>query len=240
LQGAVRYGRSMTRLSVQLWIVVVALAAGAPAAAQGDDTNACGRAAGLAEQAGGVPSGLLLSIGMVESGRADPLSGHVAPWPWTVNADGAGHYFSNESDAATFVRLAMSSGARDVDVGCFQVSLQAHPDAFASVDEAFDPQKNATYAVEFLNQLKGYAGSWETAVADYHSATPALGVPYEQRVMAVWKGGSLSGGGGYSMTTVVALSVILQSPAARAVKVYTLADGAGAGLRAGLPRVITP
>jgi soluble lytic murein transglycosylase-like protein len=217
----------------------LAMLMAAPAIAQVDDATSCAAAAAAAEGQGGVPSGLLLSIGMVESGRADPLSGHVTPWPWTVNVDGAGHYFSNESDAAAFVRLAESSGARDVDVGCFQVSLQVHPLAFASVDEAFDPQKNATYAVAFLNQLKGFAGSWESAVADYHSATPALGLPYEQRVMAVWKGAPL-GGGALVAVAVADPAVILQSPAARAVKVYTMADAPGAGLPRGLPRVVSP
>jgi soluble lytic murein transglycosylase-like protein len=217
---------------------IFAMLAAAPAVAQPDDSAACAAAAGVAEASGGLPSGLLLSIGMVESGRADPLSGHVAPWPWTVNVDGAGRYFDNEGDAAAFVRLAESSGARDVDVGCFQVSLQAHPLAFATVDEAFDPQANATYAVAFLNELKGFAGSWETAVADYHSATPALGLPYEQRVMAVWHGTPL--GAGNFVAAVADPAVILQSKTARAVKVYTMDDPAGAGLRRGLPRVISP
>jgi soluble lytic murein transglycosylase-like protein len=230
----------MKRIFVAVAVVMVALLGGAPAMAQIDDSSACASAAALAEQAGGLPSGLLLSIGMVESGRADPLSGHVAPWPWTVNVDGAGRYFSSESDAAAFVRLAQSSGARDIDVGCFQVSLQAHPLAFASVDDAFEPQKNAAYAVAFLKQLKGFAGSWEAAVADYHSATPALGLPYAQRVMAVWKGAPLSGGGVILALTVADPAVILQSPAARAVKVYTMNDPPGAGLRHGLPRVISP
>jgi soluble lytic murein transglycosylase-like protein len=217
----------------------LAMLVAAPAPAQVDDASSCAAAAAAAESQGGVPRGLLLSIGMVESGRADPLSGRVAPWPWTVNADGAGHYFSTESGAAAFVRLAESSGARDVDVGCFQVSLQQHPDAFASLDEAFDPQQNATYAVTFLNQLKGFAGSWESAVADYHSATPALGLPYEQRVMAVWKGAPL-GLGPAPSPTMADPSVILMSPAARAVKVYTMNDPPSAGLRPGLPRVIAP
>ncbi len=217
---------------------VLAMLVAAPAGAQPDDVAACAAAAASAEAAGGLPAGLLLSIGMVESGRADPLTGRVAPWPWTVNVDGTGRYFDSESDAAAFVRLAESSGARDIDVGCFQVSLESHPLAFATIDEAFDPQKNADYAVEFLNQLKGFSGSWETAVADYHSATPALGLPYEQRVMAVWKGAPLAAG--LAALAVADPSVILQSKAARAVKVYTLEDPPGAGLPRGLPRVVSP
>ena len=61
-----------------------------------------------------------------------------------------------------------------------------HPDAFASLDQAFDPAANAAYAARFLRQLYGQAGAWPKAVAAYHSATPALAVPYAQKVMAVW------------------------------------------------------
>ena len=131
---------------------------------------ACAAAGHAAEQAAALPANLLVSIGMVESGHPDPLTGRISPWPWTVNADGTGQYFMDKAAAEAFVRLAESSGAHDIDVGCFQVSLQSHPDAFATLDDAFDPAENANYAAGFLNQLKNQTGSWNTAIADYHSA----------------------------------------------------------------------
>jgi len=212
------------------------------------DSAACTAAGLAAERAGGLPTNLLVSIGIVESGRADPLTGQVSPWPWTVNVDGAGRYFESKADAMAFVRLAESSGAADVDVGCFQISLQNHPDAFATLDDAFDPVANANYAAGFLNELKGRAGSWTLAIADYHSALPDLGLPYQRRVLAAWHGlgdvpagldlgGGYGGGGGFALPDPV---VILQAPAARLVKVYTLDDPPGAGLARGLPRVISP
>jgi hypothetical protein len=204
---------------------------------------ACGIAGGAAEQNARLPANLLVSIGMVESGRADPLTGHVAPWPWTINADGNGRYFENKADAEAFVRLAESSGAADIDVGCFQISLQSHPDAFASLDDAFDPVKNANYAAAFLTQLKGQTGSWNTAIADYHSATPDLGLPYQRRVLAAWHGLGNVPLGMDSIENVAFEApdpvVIMQSAAARRVHVYTMDDVPAAGLR-GLPRVITP
>jgi hypothetical protein len=205
------------------------------------DSAACGIAGRAAEQAGGLPANMLVSIGMVESGRADPLSGHVAPWPWTVNADGAGRYFENKADAEAFVRLAESSGAHDVDVGCFQISLQSHPDAFASLDAAFDPVANANYAAVFLNQLKSQTGSWNTAIADYHSALPDLGLPYQRLVLAAWHGlGNAPVGFEGAVFEVPDPVVVMQSALARSVHVYTMDDPPSAGLRAGLPRVITP
>lgn len=202
--------------------------------------SAAGRAAELARA---LPMNLLLSIGLVESGRPDPLTGRVAPWPWTVNVDGSGRYFENEAQAEAFVRLAKSSGARDVDVGCFQVSLERHPDAFATLDDAFDPLENANYAAAFLDQLKGRTGAWNTAIADYHSTTPDLGLPYQRRVLAAWHGlGDVPLGMDDAALEMTAPDpvVILQSPEARLVHVYTMNDPPSAGLPRGLPRVISP
>jgi soluble lytic murein transglycosylase-like protein len=209
---------------------VLALGVCARATAAIPPVQACAAAGRAAEQAAALPADLLLAIGLVESGRADTSSGHLAPWPWTVNVDGAGRFFADEAAAISFVRLAQSSGARDVDVGCFQISLRDHPHAFATLADAFDPAQNANYAAGFLVQLHGRTGSWDSAIADYHSATPELGLPYERRVLAAWHGHGDTGPAAQDPY------VILQSPAARLVHVYTMDDQP----RAGLPRVITP
>jgi Transglycosylase SLT domain len=198
--------------------------------------QACAAVGRAAELAAALPANLLLSIGLVESGRADAMTGRVAPWPWTVNVDGAGRFFPDEGAAIAFARLAETSGARDVDVGCFQISLEHHPDAFATLADAFDPVRNAAYAAGFLRRLQSRTGSWDRAIADYHSDTPDLGLPYERRVLAVWHGQGGGGPGGDEPDPFV----ILQSKAARQVHVYTMDDPTNAGLPAGLPRVITP
>ncbi len=215
-------------------IVAVVLALGMCARAQADipPAQACEAAGHAAEREAALPADLLLSIGLVESGRANALTGRLAAWPWTVNVDGAGRFFPDEGAAILFVRLAEASGARDVDVGCFQISLTDHPDAFATLADAFDPVHNADYAAGFLRRLQSRTGSWDSAIADYHSGTPDLGLPYERRVLSVWHGQSAA---------VLSAEepdpfVILQAKAARQVHVYTLADP----IPAGLPRVITP
>jgi soluble lytic murein transglycosylase-like protein len=228
-----------------LLYALAAFAFGAAPARADTSAISCAQAGAAAEQAGALPANMLVSIGMVESGRADPLTGRVTPWPWTVNVDGAGHYFASKQDAIAFTRLAESSGAGDIDVGCFQISLEYHPDAFNSLDAAFDPAANAAYAAGFLNQLKSETGSWNTAIADYHSAVPDLGLPYQRRVLAAWHGlGSLPPDLGNISAAVDADAVdpvvILQGPKAHLVRVITMDDPPSTGLRSGLPRVISP
>jgi Transglycosylase SLT domain len=148
--------------------------------------NACEQAGAAAEQAGGLPSGILLAIGRVESGRWDAVRGRMTPWPWTINAAGKGQWFDTQNNAAQSVKAQMDSGTRSIDVGCFQISLLYHPTAFASLEEAFDPAANARYAARFLLSLYARTGSWEAAVEAYHSADPALGFAYRQQVFSTW------------------------------------------------------
>ncbi len=231
--------RSLNIIAIGLLLAapVRALAANPPSEA------ACTLAGAAAEQAAALPANMLVSIGMVESGRADLLTGKIQPWPWTVNVDGAGHYFESKDDAVAFTRLAESSGAQDVDVGCFQISLQNHPDAFASLETAFDPGANASFAAGYLTELKAQTGSWDQAIADYHSATPALGIPYQQRVLAAWHGiGSVPGTLGTAGLVFPAYDpvVIKLAPAAKLVHVYTMDSYFAARSQPGLPRVINP
>jgi len=74
-----------------------------------------------------------------------------------------------------------------IDVGCMQVNLYHHPDAFDSLESAFDPVTNATYAARFLKSLRGAQGSWAYAVGQYHNSDwRARGQPYWRKVYATW------------------------------------------------------
>jgi hypothetical protein len=145
----------------------------------------CRQAIRSAETAAGIPSQLMAAIGHVESGRPD-AQGVIQPWPWSINAEGEGHFYASKAEAIAAVRALQAHGVRSIDVGCMQVNLMHHPDAFASLDQAFDPLANATYAARFLNQLHDQSHDWSHAVADYHSATPAIGSDYERKVAEVW------------------------------------------------------
>jgi Transglycosylase SLT domain len=149
----------------------------------------CRSAALVFEQSAGLPPGLLLAVGQVESGRFDPTTGRVDPWPWAANHAGEGRYFASAQEAIAWVAAQQAVGNRSIDVGCFQVNLQYHPDAFASLAEAFDPAANARYAAGLLNRLHERSGNWQTAAALYHSADPLEGQWYGSRVVAAWTAG---------------------------------------------------
>jgi hypothetical protein len=138
-----------------------------------------------AERGSGIPQHLLAAIGRVESGRRDQITGGWNPWPWTANAEGQGYFYDSKAEAVAAVRAMQARGIRSIDVGCMQINLMHHPDAFPSLDAAFDPQQNTAYAAKFLKELYAQSGDWTKATAAYHSATPDIGAEYQRRVMAV-------------------------------------------------------
>jgi len=146
----------------------------------------CRIAIGAAERGHGVPPQLLASIGRVESGRRDPGTGTWGAWPWTINAEGQGSYFDTKAEAIQAVQALQGRGVRSIDVGCMQVNLMHHPNAFPNLDMAFEPSVNADYAARFLIELHDQTGDWTKATADYHSANPEEGGPYAAKVISVW------------------------------------------------------
>jgi hypothetical protein len=135
-----------------------------------------------------LPPGLLLAIARVESGRRDPTSGATVAWPWSINAEGVPMIFDTREAAVAAVEALRVQNVRLIDVGCMQVNLHHHPDAFSSIAEAFDPAANTRYAARFLKRLHNSAGDWETAIGRYHSTTPGLSERYRARVLAAWSG----------------------------------------------------
>lgn len=150
----------------------------------------CRMAVASAERANGIPAHLLAAISQVESGRPDPLTGYLHPWPWTTNAEGQGYFYGTKAQAVAAVRDMQAHGVQSIDVGCGQVNLMHHPNAFPSLEAAFDPQANAAYAGKFLKELFDQTGDWTKAVAMYHSATPNIGEGYRKKVLAAWPGES--------------------------------------------------
>ena len=85
-----------------------------------------------------------------------PSSGALHPWPWTVDAEGQGAFYDSKELAIAAVRALQARGVRSIDVGCMQVNLMHHPNAFNSLEQAFDPvARNANYAAQFLTELHG-------------------------------------------------------------------------------------
>jgi hypothetical protein len=165
--------------------------ASAPAA--GPET--CAIATRTAEITYGLPPGLMTAISTVESGRYDPVLQANLAWPWTINAEGAGAHFETKAEAIAEVEALLASGVESIDVGCMQVNLRWHPNAFASLEDAFDPAINADYAARLLLQLFQQHGDWPTAIGHYHSPTDWRQQAYQAKVAEAWAaiGGSFAG-----------------------------------------------
>ncbi len=146
----------------------------------------CAKATNGVERQQGIPRQLLRAISKAESGRFHTGKQVVMAWPWTVMAEGRGRYLETKADAIAEVEGLRARGVKNIDVGCMQVNLQHHPDAFASLEDAFDPLTNVTYAASFLKTLAAEQGSWAKAAAYYHSQDPARYRGYRSKVREIW------------------------------------------------------
>lgn len=143
----------------------------------------CRLAAARMENKYNIRENLLQTITSVETGRWDIDEKSVVAWPWTVNANGKGMHFETKAEAVAAVKKLQAQGVTSIDVGCMQVSLKFHKDAFASVEEAFDPEKNMEYSAKFLAKLYQNKKSWQQAAMAYHSKTPSRGQSYKNRLL---------------------------------------------------------
>ncbi len=172
------------RLNEIRLVMLLALLAARPGQAA---TLSCTQAAAVAEADTGIPAGLLQAIGVIESGRTD-AAGVRAPWPFAIQSGGIGRYPSSADDAVATVRALQTANVQSIDIGCFQINLFHHPDAFPDLASGFDPLTNARVAAYFLVSLRKEFGAWEPAVAAYHSRVETLGAPYRDMILASWHG----------------------------------------------------
>lgn len=134
-----------------------------------------------AEQQYNIPKNYLLAIALTESGRRTD-EGSVAPWPWTVNAEGVGRYFETKTEALEWVRDNQRQGKTSIDIGCMQINLRWHPKAFESVSSGFIPSVNVDYSARLLKSLYDDHGQWDEAIGRYHSHTSHLKKKYSTKV----------------------------------------------------------
>ncbi|MDJ0942294.1 MAG: lytic transglycosylase domain-containing protein [Kiloniellales bacterium] len=155
---------------------------------QGDEAwLLCAENADEIEKTRGLPPFLLTAIAKVESGRWHDLSGETLPWPWTVTSERGGRYLPSKEAAIREVRRLQDEGVVSIDVGCMQVNLLHHPDAFEDLEAAFDPVRNISYAASFLSDLQRRLRSWTRAIGRYHSATPEFSGSYRFKVLRAWR-----------------------------------------------------
>ena len=148
--------------------------------AMSNETKICDIAAQKAARAFGVPVNYLSAITRVETGRL--VNGKFDPWPWAVNANGQGIWFSNRLTALEFIDNYLKSGRSNIDIGCFQINYRWHGKQFSSLEQMIDPVENAKYAAEFLKSLSFEMPSWLDASGAYHSKTEKFARIYRQKV----------------------------------------------------------
>lgn len=167
---------------VRAFFIVLATIFSIPAAAAGYSADICRAAAIKAEKDHEIPAGLLQAIALVETGRDGADSAEA--WPWTVNVMGKGHYFDTLEDAKAFVQKKRAAKITSIDIGCFQLNLKWHGDAFDSPAAMFNAASAAAYAADFLSRLHKEFGDWKTAAEKYHSRKEHRGRAYGRKIAA--------------------------------------------------------
>ena len=107
-------------------------------------------------------------------------------WPWTVTAEGKGKFYNSKQEALNAVRELRKQGVENIDVGCMQINLKYHPEAFDSIEDALDPRKNVAYAADFLKRNYQETKSWGEAATRYHSKTVHKAFRYEDKLLETW------------------------------------------------------
>ncbi|MDA1091094.1 MAG: transglycosylase SLT domain-containing protein [Proteobacteria bacterium] len=184
----------MRRLFKSIWycIAAAALPGFAPALANQtqpiDNTwNLCAEQTLATERRTAIPRHLLGAISLAESGRWNKSKQENVAWPWTVTSGGQGRYFDTKAEALAEVEILLTKGVRNIDVGCMQINLFYHSGAFETLDEAFDPGANTTYAATYLKNMFSATGDWTEAAGYYHSMTPERNGPYKKKVLNFWR-----------------------------------------------------
>ena len=147
------------------------------------DASLCERAARNAAQDTGVSLALLRAIMLAESGR-DMGDGRAA-WPWTLQSQGQGHWLSSPEETLTLARDLMAAGETNIDLGCFQINVRWHGQAFPALEAMLDPEMNAHYAAQYLLELYQQTGDWRSAAGAYHSRDATRAETYVTRLVAL-------------------------------------------------------
>ena len=149
-----------------------------------DDALLCLNATIAAEEKYQIQPNLLTTISSVETGRWNERLEQRLPWPWTVNIKGKGHYYKSKAEAVAAVKKWRKRGVTSVDVGCMQINMRFHGKEFASIEDAFDPQKNTEFAAKFLKKRYELRKNWMQAATDYHSRKAKKARAYKRKLLS--------------------------------------------------------
>lgn len=119
-----------------------------------------------------IPAEILTAIALKETG----LNGRF--WPWSIHWSGRSYRLPSRQQAVAAAQYLLAQGITNFDVSVMQVNWRWHSGKFASIQAAFDPVANIQVAGQILNEHFLATGNWRSAIARYHSRTPALHQPY--------------------------------------------------------------
>src|ERR1700759_3968520 len=129
---------TMKRLVALMFVSALAAAPKAEASdALVEGAKLCTKQLPRYEREFGIPTHLLSAIASTESGRYHEGLKIKLPWPWTINAEGKGYMFDSKEQAIAAVKKLHARGVQSIDVGCMQVNLYHHPNAFTLLEQAF-------------------------------------------------------------------------------------------------------
>lgn len=123
-----------------------------------------------------IPTGLLRSIGEIESNLKQNALHHA----------GHGYQFKTKISAYTKINELLAIKETNFDIGCMQINYHWHKYSFKSAYEMLDPDKNVSYGANLLSKLYSQSGSWHEAVKLYHSRNPSYNRPYARKVALAW------------------------------------------------------
>jgi len=175
------------KLVITLLILSTASIGSSAQASELRTSDLCNRYFPIFEADYHMPSNMLRAVSVTESGRwSQELKKNIA-WPWTINVGGKGYHFQSKAKAIAKVKQLMAKGRKSIDVGCMQINLKYHPDAFISLEQAFEPRYNIAYAAKFLKRKYDSNDSWETAIRHYHNIHTKYSNKYIARVYKTWR-----------------------------------------------------
>ena len=116
-----------------------------------------------------IPPEVLYAVGLAESARRVDSTGTVRPWPWTLNVQGKGFFYSSRDQAEQALDGFFDAGLQSIDIGLMQVNWRYHGERLESPHRALDPYHNLRVAAEILRDCHKHRQDWWAAVGCYHA-----------------------------------------------------------------------
>lgn len=120
-------------------------------------------------QSQGVPASILYAISMNES-KKKLASGHVRPWPWTLNVKGKSYFYPTREQACEALhQFTRHYPLKNIDVGIAQVNIGWNGVRFFKRHcDGFEPRDNLRVASIILKECFQKHGDWVSAAGCYH------------------------------------------------------------------------